>query len=81
MGMSYMTSYPLLDLKRNDWILAMEELGLIDSSWEDDSKGPKRRVYRILDDGRTRLTEWLDVLDSIQGRMNRLIDRYKTNQM
>ena len=59
----------------------MEELGLIDSSWDDDSKGPKRRVYRILDYGRTQLTEWIDVLDSIQGRMNRLIERYKTNQV
>jgi len=59
----------------------MEEMGLIDSSWDDDSKGPRRRVYRILDDGRTQLTEWIDVLASIQGRMNRLIDRYKTNQM
>ena len=59
----------------------MEELGLIDSYWDDDSKGPKRRVYRILDDGRTQLTEWIDVLERIQGRMKRLIERYKTNQV
>ncbi|MCJ7715308.1 MAG: helix-turn-helix transcriptional regulator [Anaerolineales bacterium] len=55
----------------------MEDMGLIGSYWEEESKGPKRRVYRILDDGRSRLTEWIDTLDSIQGRMNKLISRYK----
>ncbi len=57
----------------------MEELGLIDSYWDDDSKGPKRRVYRILDEGSIYLAEWMNVLDIIQDQMNQLINRYKTN--
>ena len=57
----------------------MEELGLIDSYWDEESKGPKRRVYRILDEGSICLEEWMDVLDSTQEQMNQLIKRYKTN--
>ena len=59
----------------------MEEMGLIESYWDDDSKGPKRRMYRILDAGKTRLKEWIETLDSIQNQMNQLIKRYKTNQV
>jgi len=57
----------------------MEELGLIDSYWDDDSKGPKRRVYRILEEGSIYLADWMKVLDIIQDQMNQLINRYKTN--
>ncbi|MCD6425423.1 MAG: helix-turn-helix transcriptional regulator [Anaerolineales bacterium] len=57
----------------------MEELGLIESYWDDDSKGPKRRMYRILDAGQTRLKEWIESLKSIKNRINQLIKRYKSN--
>ena len=57
----------------------MEELGLIESYWDDDSKGPKRRMYRILDAGQTRLKEWIESLESIKNRINQLIKRYKSN--
>lgn len=58
----------------------MEEMGLIESYWDDDSKGPKRRMYRILDTGQTRLKEWIESLESIKNRINQLIKRYKSNQ-
>jgi len=57
-----------------------EEMGLIESYWDDDSKGPRRRVYRILDQGAICLAEWMKVLDSIQNQMNQIINRHKTNQ-
>jgi len=58
----------------------MEQQGYIESYWDDeDSKGPKRRVYRIREEGKIRLEEWIDVLDNIQGQMNQLIKRYKTS--
>jgi len=57
----------------------MEELGLIKSYWDDDSKGPKRRTYRILDAGQTRLEEWIVSLESIRDRINQLIKRYESN--
>lgn len=57
----------------------MEEIGLIESYWDDDSKGPKRRMYRILDTGQTRLKEWIETLGSVQSQINQLIKRYKSN--
>jgi len=59
----------------------MEEMGLIESYWDDDSKGPRRRVYRILDQGFICLAEWMKALDSIQDQMNQIINRHKTNQV
>ncbi|MGB2965729.1 MAG: helix-turn-helix transcriptional regulator [Anaerolineales bacterium] len=57
----------------------MEEQGYIESYWDEDSKGPKRRMYKIREEGKIRLAEWIDVLDNIQGQMKQLIKRYKTS--
>jgi PadR family transcriptional regulator PadR len=56
----------------------MEELGWIDSVWDDDSKGPRRRVYRLLPDGRSQLEDWIQRLGSLQGRIHSLVDRAET---
>ena len=56
----------------------MEEMGLIESKWDDEeSKGPKRRVYRILDEGKIRLGEWIENLGKIQDQINQITQRYK----
>jgi len=56
----------------------MEEMGLIGSTWDDEeSKGPKRRVYRILDKGKIRLGEWVENLGSVQDQINQLTKRYQ----
>lgn len=56
----------------------MEEMGLIGSKWDDaESKGPKRRVYRILDEGKIRLGEWIGNLSSIQDQISQLTARYE----
>lgn len=54
----------------------MEDLGLIESNWDDDSKGPKRRVYKIREEGMVRLGEWIKNLENIQGRISTIRDRY-----
>lgn len=53
----------------------MEAAGLIASTWDADSKGPKKRVYRILDRGRSQLSEWIAHLEEHQRRVQILIDR------
>lgn len=56
----------------------MEDLGLIGSSWdEEDSKGPKRRVYQIKDQGWVQLAEWLENLSFIQQQIRDLERRYQ----
>jgi DNA-binding PadR family transcriptional regulator len=58
----------------------MEEAGLIDSYWDEDSKGPRRRVYRLREEGKERLKEWIASLGETKGRIDALIQRYQTLQ-
>ncbi len=56
----------------------MEDLGLIGSKWDDEeSKGPKRRVYRILEEGKIQLGVWIDNLGAIRDQISQLTERYK----
>jgi PadR family transcriptional regulator PadR len=55
----------------------LDQQGLIGSTWnEEDSKGPKRRVYQINSEGYIKLEEWIDHLDAFQGRIGELQERY-----
>lgn len=40
----------------------LEELGLVESAWEEAESGPQRRTYRITGDGRDALSGWTDWL-------------------
>ena len=55
----------------------MEEMELIQSTWDDESKGPKRRVYQIKEVGLDRLRAWLDSLEHVRGQIDVLQKRYK----
>jgi len=58
----------------------MEATGLIESYWDDDSKGPKRRVYRISEEGLMCLEEWMASLGTVAEQINQLILKFKSNQ-
>lgn len=51
----------------------MEDKGLIDSRWDDDSMGPRRRVYHILPEGRKCLEDIVLDLQEISRRVDRLV--------
>lgn len=55
----------------------MEEMALIQSTWDDDSKGPRRRVYQIREAGLDRLCGWLESLDRVQEQIQVLQKRYQ----
>lgn len=55
----------------------MEEMGLIQSTWDDDSKGPKRRVYQIQEEGLSRLSGWLESLDLVRDQIEILQKRHQ----
>ena len=55
----------------------MEDMALIQSTWDDDSKGPKRRVYQINPEGLDRLREWLDSLDHVRDQIEFMQKRYQ----
>ena len=59
----------------------LDAQGLIDSTWdEEDTKGPKRRVYRIRNEGLIKLEEWIVHLDNTRGKINSLIKRHQQSK-
>jgi DNA-binding PadR family transcriptional regulator len=50
---------------------------LLHSLWDDDSKGPKRRVYQINQMGFRKLDDWLDGLNRVQDQIGTLQKRYR----
>lgn len=55
----------------------MEDMGLIHSTWDDDSKGPRRRVYQVNELGMSRLEGWLDGLSQVRNQIDILQERYQ----
>ena len=56
----------------------MEDRGLIDSHWDEESKGPRRRVYRINQTGLACLQSWMNGLQDVRDRIGGLINHYQT---
>ncbi len=55
---------------------AMEDDGLVTSSWEESALGPDRRVYRITDRGRMALDAEAEVLGVVLQNMGNFIRRF-----
>jgi DNA-binding PadR family transcriptional regulator len=55
----------------------MEEGGWVSSRWDDDSQGPRRRVYRITQDGRDFLKIWVADLRRTRREIDALITAYE----
>ena len=58
----------------------MEDFGWVYSRWDDESQGPRRRVYQILPDGETRLSEWVVELRRTRDEIDALLAAYEHNQ-
>ncbi len=56
---------------------AMEDGGWVASHWDDDSQGPKRRVYQILPQGKTFLADWIADLRRTRDEIDCLVAAYK----
>ena len=54
----------------------LESKGMVLSRWENEDKGPRRRVYEMTERGREHLREWLDVLEDVRQGLQGLIGRY-----
>lgn len=55
----------------------MEEAGWVSSHWDDDSQGPKRRVYNLLPEGKSHLEEWVRDLRQTQEEIKNLVTIYE----
>ena len=55
----------------------MEQSGWVSSQWDDDSQGPKKRVYCISPQGKIFLAEWIDNLRRTRAEIDRLLATYE----
>jgi DNA-binding PadR family transcriptional regulator len=55
----------------------MEEAGLVRSRWDEDSQGPRRRVYALLPDGEAYLAARIEDLRRTRVEIDRLILAYE----
>jgi DNA-binding PadR family transcriptional regulator len=55
----------------------MEEAGWVESRWDDESQGPRRRVYRILPEGEAHLEEWIGDLRRTRDEIDHLVQAYQ----
>lgn len=63
------TIYRLLNL--------MEEEGLVASTWQRSSRGPRRRAYRVTECGQARLREYAREMSTLRNVLVVFLDRYE----
>jgi PadR family transcriptional regulator PadR len=56
---------------------AMEEEGLVRSSWDTSGSGPARRVYTLTDEGRTVLRTWAAHIRRLREKLDQFLSTYK----
>jgi PadR family transcriptional regulator PadR len=54
----------------------MEDLGLVESHWDENSQGPRRRVYTLLQEGERQLSLWVEDLSRTRAEIDRLLKMY-----
>ena len=59
---------------------ALEEEGVISSSWDASAAGPAKRRYELTDSGRRLLDQWADALRKASGRIDAFIERYERRE-
>jgi PadR family transcriptional regulator, regulatory protein PadR len=57
---------------------AMEQEGLVVSTWEDSPSGPARRTYDLTDEGREWLHAWAGSLRLVHRSLGTFLERYLT---
>ena len=55
----------------------MEKEELVTSLWEEGGPGPKRRVYKITQNGKKELRQWIQILKARKARIEGVIGRYE----
>ena len=54
----------------------MEFAGWVSSRWDDDSQGPRRRVYSLVQEGKQHLALWIEDLRQTRDEIDRLLKAY-----
>ena len=55
----------------------MEEVEMVESHWDEESQGPRRRVYTILPEGREQLSVWIEDLRCTRNEIDHLLMEFE----
>jgi PadR family transcriptional regulator PadR len=55
----------------------LEAEGIVRSEWDDEQRGPSKRIYELTDEGHALLAEWAGALRDAQERIDRFLTSYK----
>lgn len=55
----------------------LDQRGWIDSHWDENSQGPRRRVYQINPKGIECLEVWISVLERVGNNIDSLLERHR----
>ncbi|MCK5645941.1 MAG: helix-turn-helix transcriptional regulator [Anaerolineales bacterium] len=55
----------------------MEEVEMVESHWDEESQGPRRRVYTILPEGREQLSVWIEDLRRTRNEIDHLLMEFE----
>ncbi len=55
----------------------MEEMGMVESRWDEESQGPRRRVYTLLPEGEGHLSLRVEDLRRTRDEIDRLLEMYE----
>ncbi|MGA9193170.1 MAG: helix-turn-helix transcriptional regulator [Anaerolineales bacterium] len=55
----------------------MEEMGMVESHWDEESQGPRRRVYSLLPEGEGHLSLRVEDLRRTRDEIDRLLKMYE----
>jgi len=58
----------------------MEQEGLVNSRWGEESLGPRRRVYTLTGDGEDVASSWVRDLEKARGEIDRLLSAMKQSE-
>ena len=59
----------------------LEDDGMVSSEWEEGSQGPKKRVYRLTEDGLILLENWASVIRENKDRLGRFLKTYESSNV
>ena len=58
----------------------MEDAGWVQSTWDDESQGPRRRVYTLHQEGANQLAMWIEDLRKTRMEIDHLLSEYKEQE-
>jgi len=58
----------------------MEEVEMVESHWDEESQGPRRRVYTILLEGREQLSVWIEDLRRTRNEIDHLLMEFEQQE-